>query len=120
MGYLNNSDRHGDPIVKDPERFELVKKMWNMMISGNYTVPKVLKVANEEWGFKLPKKGKTGDKPLTRSGLYHLFNNPFYYGLMKRGGMEHWGKHEPMITEEEFSVVQNLLNRNGTTRPKTK
>jgi len=120
IGYLNNTNRNEPPIIKDPERFSLVRKMWDMMLTGNYTVPQIMDIANEEWGLRTPTRGKNGGKKLSRSGSYFIFNNSFYYGFMERGNLRGWGKHPPMVTEEEFQIVQTRLGRNGHTRPQTK
>jgi len=120
LGYLNNPDKRGDPIIKDPDRFELVKQLWKLMLTKNYTGLQLLKIARETMHLTTLKRQKQGGQLLARSSLYRIFNNPFYYGYMIRGENEGMGKHEPMITKEEFEIVQTLLGRHGTTRPKEK
>lgn len=56
QGYLN--DRLEKTVINDPERFHLVKKMWKLMLTGNYTPPKVAEIANEQWGFRTRKSKK--------------------------------------------------------------
>ena len=118
LGYLNDKTKvkGNREIVKDPESFELIKKMFQMMLTGMYTPPKIARIANEEWGFSTPK-----GTPMARSTLYKLFTNPFYYGWFEypRGsGNWYQGNHEPMITAEEYDRVQMLLGRNGKPRLK--
>jgi len=118
LGYLNDKtkERGKREIVKDPERFELIKKMWELMLTGNYTPSKIASIANNEWGFKTPK-----GRYLLRSTIYRLFASPFYYGYFEYPvGSGNWykGKHEPMITKEEFERVQILLGRKGKPRLK--
>ena len=115
-GYLN--DQIEKTIIKDPERFNLVSKMWQLMLTGAYTPPQILKIANEEWGYRTRKTKKLGGKPLSRSGIYRIFTNIFYAGIVEHKGVQHEGKHEPMITLEEFDRVQVLLGRKGKPRPK--
>lgn len=58
---------------------------------------------------------------MTRSAIYNLFTNPFYYGYFeypKGSGILIQGKHTPMVTEQEYDRVQKLLGRKGNTRPK--
>ena len=52
-GYLNTPDREkGTKIaVKDSERFLLIRKMWDLMLTGNYNPQHVLEKANTEWGY---------------------------------------------------------------------
>ncbi|MGQ9777901.1 MAG: recombinase family protein [Thermodesulfobacteriota bacterium] len=118
LGYLNDktNERGKREIKKDPERFELVRKMWQMMLTGLYTPPKIAKIANEEWGFRSPK-----GKLMARSTIYQLFSNPFYYGWFEYpAGSGNWyqGAHEPMVTVEEYDRVQILLGRKGKPRLK--
>ncbi len=117
LGYLN--DKEEKIIIKDPERFNLVRKMWDLMLTGNYTPPRILEKANNEWGFRTRKFKRMGDKPLSRSGIYKIFTNQFYAGILVVNGKEYQGKHDKMITFEEFDRVQTLLGRKGKPRPKT-
>ena len=96
LGYLNNKENK--TIVKDPNRFYLVRKIWEIVLSGDYNIQELLKTANEDWGLTTPQCKFIGGKPLTRSGLYRLLSNPFYYGAIKRKGEIYPGNHEPMIT----------------------
>jgi len=122
LGYLNDKSKNRGErdLYNDPDRFELVKKMWRMLLARTHTPPQILKIANEEWGFRTRKTKKTGGKPLSISGLYHIFHNPIYYGWYEYpvgSGKWYEGKHEPMVTREEFEEVQIILGRNGNTRP---
>ena len=124
-GYLNHTDKltGENTLIKDPERFPLIRRMWDLMLTGLYTPPKILEIANREWGFQTRPTRKMGGKPLCRSAIYQIFTKPFYYGWFEYPtGCGQWyqGKHEPMITEVEFDKVQTLLGRNGSPRPQRK
>jgi len=116
LGYLN--DKENKIIINDPERFTLIRKMWDLMLTGNYTPPKILDIANDEWGFKTRKFKRIGGNPLSRSGIYKIFTSLFYAGIIKGGGIQYEGKHERMVTFEEYDRVQMLLGRKGKPRPK--
>jgi len=120
-GYLNYHNKENDinEIVKDPVRFDLVRRMWDLMLTGNYNPTKVLEIANNEWGFTTLKRRKRGGGPLARSSIYAMFTNPFYAGVILYKGVEWPGKHDAMITLDEFDQVQILLGRKGKPRPKT-
>ena len=116
-GYLN--DPATRTIIKDKERFNLIRKMWDLMLTGNYTPPKILVIANNDWGFKTRKFKRSGGKELAKSSIYRMFTNVFYAGIISsRNGKEYDGKHDPMVTLEEFERVQILLGRKGKPRPK--
>lgn len=118
IGYLNDKSKEigRREIMNDPERYELVKKMWDLMISGNYTPPKIMKKANTEWGYR-----SVNGKPISRSNIYNMFSNPFYYGWYEyplNSGNWYKGNHEPMVTKEEFERIQILLGRPNKPRIK--
>ena len=121
QGYLNSrvKEKGENDILKDPERFPLIRKMWDLMLTGNYTPPQILEIANNEWGYRTRKTKRSGGNPLSRSGIYRIFTNIFYTGIIEYSGRQYGGKHEPMITLEEYDRVQKLLGRKGRLRPKT-
>lgn len=102
--------------VNDPERYDRVKDMWNMLLSGRYTPRQIRKIANEEWGFTLRKTRKTGGTPIALSTIYRMFNNPFYAGYIQHMGTLTQGHHQPMITMEEFDLAQKILGERGKPR----
>lgn len=118
LGYLNDTIKH--TITKDPERFNLVRRMWDTMLTGNYTARQILKMATDDWGFRTRKIRKSTDNKLSQSGIYRIFTNRFYTGIITRSsGLHYQGKHEPMITNEEYDRVQSVLGRRGKIRPQT-
>ncbi len=116
-GYVNSkyAARGTNVALKDSERFPLVRKMWDLMLTGNYTPQQILKIANREWGYKTIQRHKIGGKSLSRSAIYQMFKNPFYYGsiFLRKADEVHPGTHEPMVTKEEFDRVQFLLRSKG-------
>lgn len=116
LGYLNEPKER--TIVPDPDRFTLVRKMWDLLLQGISPVT-IHGIATDEWNLKPPVcRGRIG-APLSLSGVYKLFLNPFYYGLIQRKEGVFQGKHQPMITEAEYWRSQELLGRKGRQRPKT-
>ncbi|MCF7820002.1 MAG: recombinase family protein [Candidatus Pacebacteria bacterium] len=113
-GYINITRKnHGYSTIKtDEKRFKIMRKAFDLMLTGNYSVPEILDKLNDEWGFK-PKEGKN---PLSRSSLYRMFTNLFYTGIIEYNGKQKQGKHKPMITLEEYDRIQFLLGRNGKPR----
>lgn len=116
MGYLN--DKENKIIIKDTERFNLIRKMWDLMLTGNYTPPKILDIANKDWQFITRKTKRMGGKPLSRSGIYKVFTSIFYAGIIESKKVQYKGQHEPMVTIEEYDRVQIILGRKGKPRPK--
>jgi DNA invertase Pin-like site-specific DNA recombinase len=109
LGYLNELATH--TIVTDAVRFPLMRRMWDLFLTGNYTVPQIREIANNEWGFRTPIRKNSGGKTLARSAAYRIFSSPFYAGLIVWQGEWRPGKHQPMVTKEEFQRAQKLLER---------
>jgi DNA invertase Pin-like site-specific DNA recombinase len=123
-GYLNHTDKitGQNTLIPDPERFPLIRRMWDLMLTGLYTPPKIVEIADKEWGLRTRTTRRTGGKPLARSTIYKIFTRPFYYGWFEYpNGSGQWfqGKHEPMVTEAEYDRVQTLLGRKGNPRPQS-
>jgi site-specific DNA recombinase len=119
-GYINDktAEKGEREIKKDPERFRLIRKMFDLMLTGSYTPPQILEIANNEWGYRTTKRKKQGGNPMARSGIYKILTNPFYTGIIEYSGNQYEGKHEPMITFDEYDRIQMLLGRKGKPRPK--
>ncbi len=117
LGYVN--DFINKTIIKDDERFDLIKKVWDLMLEGKYTPPKILDIVNKKWGFTTRRYKRIGGNSLSRSGIYAIFTNIFYTGHFLDNNSElRVGSHEPMITLEQFDKVQFMLGRKGKPRPK--
>ncbi len=122
-GYLNTPslEKGYKIIVEDPEKLPLVRRMWDLMLTGNFTPPRILNIANKEWGYRTTQRRREGGKPMSRSAIYKLFTNPFYYGYFEYpAGSGNWvkGEHKSIITEEEFQRVQFILGKKGKPAPK--
>src|SRR5947208_4945483 len=114
-GYIN--DRDTKTIVPDPDRFVLLRQMWDLMLTGAYPPRRIWEIANHEWGLRTKQRKRVGGKPLALSSVYKIFTNPFYAGVLEWEGRTFRGKHEPLITLDEFELVQRLLGR-GTHSPR--
>jgi len=116
LGYLN--DKQTRTIVTDPDRFPLVRRMWDLMLTGAYSPRKIQEIASFKWGLRTPRRKKSGGKPVALSALYRLFSNPFYAGVMQWEGKMQPGNHQAMVTLGEFDRVQQLLGH--STQPRSK
>jgi DNA invertase Pin-like site-specific DNA recombinase len=107
-------------IIPDPERFFLVRRMFDLMISGAYSPNEIRIIARDEWGLRTPVRKSIGGKPLSRSAVYRILTNPFYAGVLEWNGQSFPGSHEPMITLDEFDLIQQRFGRAHPTRPQKK
>lgn len=119
IGYVNITAETGEKIiVTDKERFPLLKQVWEMLLSGGYSVPQLLEIATDQMGLRTPKKKRVGGKPLSVSGIYRVLSNPFYAGQILFHGQWYPGRQKAMITVAQFQQTQALLGRTGAARPK--
>ncbi|MFA5855120.1 MAG: recombinase family protein [Candidatus Gracilibacteria bacterium] len=109
LGYKNDLENH--TIVPDEDRWDMVRKMWDMLLGGKYYPTKIVNIANSEWGFRTKRRRKIGGNPMSESVIYKMFQNPFYYGFFELKGELHQGNHKPMITKEEFDTAQGLIGK---------
>lgn len=117
VGYTNNKyeDKGRKSIVKDSERFPIVRMMWDLLLTGLYSVSKIHEIATNDWGFRM----KSG-RPMSLSKMYYLFNNTFYHGPYDYAGIHYPdGKQEKMITKEEFDRAQIILGNKSRPRPQS-
>ena len=118
-GYKNEkyAERGHKQIYPDPERFDLVRKMVDTMLTGLYAPLKIREMANKEWGFRMP-----NGKPMSKNTIYNIFTNTAYYAMYeypKGSGIWHKGTYQPLMTAEEYDTIQVILGRKGKPRPKT-
>ena len=115
LGYQNETATK--TIVRDPVHFPLVRKMFDLMLSGAYSPRQIAIIARDEWGFRTPKRKRTGGTPLAMSSVYKILSNPFYAGIIVWNGQTHPGRHEPLVSIDEFRMVRHLLDRPGRPKP---
>jgi DNA invertase Pin-like site-specific DNA recombinase len=118
LGYLN--DRIDKIIIEDPNQFHRVRILWDKMLTGTYSISELTRIADKELHLVIPKRKKSGGKAPAYSSVCAMFKNPFYYGKIRFNGTLYDGKHTPMITEEEYDKVQQIIDPSHTTRPKDK
>ena len=121
-------DSDGNPMLRskdnkvimhtdnDPIRYDRVKQMWSMLLSGNYNASQICKIATNDWKYITRTNGEVGGNPMHPSMIYKIFNNPFYAGWISHNGELFKGNHKGMITLEDFDYAQTLLGDKGKPR----
>src|SRR3990172_5988466 len=105
LGYLNDLLKH--TMYKDPERFLLVKKIFELYATGNYSLKDVRKLITSA-GLLSRKKNM-----LSVSNIQSILSNSFYYGVFKYNGEMYDGKHEPAISKKLFDKCAEVSARNA-------
>jgi len=116
-GYLN--DRLKKEVIIDPERFHIIRRAFDLYLTGEHTVMSILRLMNDEWGYTMLKRNITGGGKMSRSALYSIFRNVRYAGLVPDPydkGKYYSSNYPAMITPEEYDKVQSLLGDKGKRR----
>lgn len=94
-------------IIPNEETAPLIKLAFKKYATGNYSMLKLSKI--------LHKKGlvtKLG-RPIAHSTLQQILSNPFYYGLMERGGVKLMGKHQPLVSKKLLDICKLIARRHA-------
>lgn len=117
VGYINNLRTH--TVEADPERYTLVAKMWDYLLSGLYTPSKICDIADREWKLTTLRRNHIGGGPLARSAVYAMFRNPFYTGYFRHNGNLVKGSHPAMIDVDQFNRAQEIVSSRSTRRARS-
>jgi len=111
IGYLNVREKiAGKEIAKvvlDPERALLVREVFRLYASGEYSLPELQTMMHAK-GLTSPYARRPG-APVSISKLAELLANPFYVGVVQWGGVRYPGQHKPLVPQSLFDRVQETL-----------
>ena len=110
-GY-NTPEKAGEPEILSNTDLQIVKKLFGAFLEGSYSIPDIQRLS-VTFGL-LNKKGKT----YTYNTILNMLRSHMYYGHFEwpdEHGNKKWhkGKHEAIITEDQFNQVQLLLGKRG-------
>ena len=54
--------------------------MFDLYLTGQYSLAEICKIADKDWGFRTIKSKRMGGVPLCVASLYKILISPFYYG----------------------------------------
>ena len=113
IGYLNVHRTiegiHVRLVEPDPDRAPHLTWAFTAFATGAYTLD-TLHAALRERGFVTRQTAKYRAKPISRSHLARLLRNLYYIGIVRYGGVEYEGRHQPLIDKDTFSRVQAILD----------
>ncbi len=106
--YRNNKELKTIEVVDD--NFLLIRKAWDLMMTGIYSVPQVWEALNNKWWYTSIKKWKS---KISLPWMYAIFKNPFYtWNFLWKWEIKSW-THKAMITWEEYERVQKVVSKKG-------
>lgn len=117
LGYMSAAGgkvKKTQPDIADPVRFPIIKEGWRKILSEAYTKADVLRY------FKMSGLTTRGGGPISAQFIDYLFSNKYYAGILRNPWTkeEIRGKHQSMITPEEYNRVQVIIRGRSRTVPR--
>lgn len=111
IGYLEDRTGPTTTVVRDKDRYPIVRQMWDLLLQRRLNPIEIARWADSH-GLRTRKTARLGGKPLCFQAVFKLFGNPYYMGLIRlRSGESYRGAHPPMVTPDEFEAAQEILGR---------
>ncbi len=110
LGYKSIGEKGHKTHVLDAVKAPLVRKMFELYSTGRYSISALVETMYNE-GLRTH-----GGNRLVKSRMGSLLSDPYYYGKILWGGQISEGKHEPIITQELYDKVRDVLH--GRTTPR--
>jgi site-specific DNA recombinase len=103
FGYRNNKSER--TIEIHPEKSLIAKRIFEMYVSGRYSLLSLSKALRHDTG-----------TCMSKTNLHKMLNNPFYIGQFEWGGRTYAGTHKSIIRSELYVQAQEALH--GHNKPK--
>lgn len=116
IGYKNCSETK--TIIPDGRHFKAVRGMFDLFLSGNYSIAEIHRIVCNDWGYTTPQRKRMGGKRPAISTIYKILSNPFYTGFIRWNGQLHAGKHKPIVSKQEFDRAQKMMGHSLQTKSK--
>ena len=108
VGYVNHKV-NGKSTITQNDKAQIVKKAFDLMAEKIYSVDAVRSILTS-----MGLNTRLG-RPLSRSSFYKMLKNELYTGWIYKFGEKHKGKFEPIVSEELFIRVQQVMRYKKTT-----
>jgi site-specific DNA recombinase len=119
LGYLNVLDRFDGreirTIAVDPERAPLVQLAFELYATGDYTLDELSDELYDR-GLRTRPTARHPAKQVSINKLSQMLRDRYYLGYVTYKGEEVQGRHEPLIDDDLFDRVQDLLESRATAK----
>lgn len=131
IGYLNEGKMDHKPF--DPERAPVIKRMFELYATGDWSLSDIARFANEQGFVTVPmRRRRTTEemldeeyeqeeipkvsRPVTENHISRILTNPFYTGkiINSSGRYIPSASHEALVSDTLFEQVQAILKRKQT------
>lgn len=123
LGYKNDkSDEKGNrKWLVDEEKFPQVKHMFELYLSGMWSVGKLARYLRNDLKLRTPKHKKIGGALVATSWVYRLLKNPIYAGFFYYGD-KRYELHPSLpriITEQQHEKIQRMISQKHLPKSKS-
>lgn len=108
LGYRSEGTKGRRYHVIDEKTAPFIRRMFDLYATGLSSTEKIANIITEE-GLR----SKSG-KPISKRSCHEILQNIYYTGKFKWNGVIYQGKHEPIISEELYNLVQSKLTGKKT------
>jgi site-specific DNA recombinase len=116
VGYLNViqmiDGRSIRTIAIDPDRAPLVQWAYEEYATGQWTLNTMTEALVAK-GLKAIPQGRRSPSPIARSMVAKILTNRYYLGIVTFRGVQYQGRHERLVSQELFDLVQEVLRLHG-------
>jgi site-specific DNA recombinase len=113
IGYLNVRIEHEGRLINtvqiDPKRAPLVRKAFELYATGDYGLER-LEATMADLGLTARATGKYPERPITSKWLHRMLRDPYYVGCIIYKGEVYAGRHEAIIDQALFDLVQEVMD----------
>lgn len=121
IGYVNIKEefegRQVSAVAFDEQRAPLIREAFELYATGDYSVKK-LEQAMADRGLKARANRRHPDAKFVSDSSWHrILTDPYYIGFIRYQDELIKGRHEPLISQELFALVQEIYQqRSAPTR----
>ncbi len=121
LGYLNVKEdfegRMVSAVSLDEVRAPLVQQAFELYATGNYSVKRLERTMSDRGLRARPNRRHPDAKTVTDSTWHRILTDPYYIGLVRYKDELFKGRHQPLISQELFALVQEIYQeRSAPTR----
>ena len=117
LGYLNTRAEHDgrlyNTITVDEQRAELVTKTFELYATGDYSISR-LEATMADLGLTTRASARWPEQAVSTSKLHRMLSDPYYAGWVRADGKLVEGRHQPLVSQELFDRVQDVLAARST------
>ncbi|HEX9410574.1 MAG TPA: recombinase family protein, partial [Actinomycetota bacterium] len=112
IGYRNvrreGGGRRGEALLEPDEKAPLVAWAFDRYATGSFTLARLTEALAEK-GLR----NRRGSPPWV-STVHAMLRNPVYAGVVRWKGVDHQGRHTPLVARGVFDRVQQVLDAHST------